>query len=236
MHLMSPILDRLGRSPVVVGMDSNLHHPTWNPASYTHTHSEAHDLLHLTAHHNLLLRSEPGVPTHFSNNRQGSETTIDLQWHSPACYEWATICSTNTTLAHSHFSDHAAIITELTLPDPNLNISIQRCRPNWSEANWKAHTDLMTPPLSKLKRTSVSSLQTQQDIDLYAKRLEYLIACAQRQAVPELKLRQSSRRWWNTEVLNPLKGHTLQLRRVAQRTTAPDDKVGYRKAQARFQK
>lgn len=34
----------------------------------------------------LLLKSELGVPTHFSNNIQNSETTIDLQWDSPYLY------------------------------------------------------------------------------------------------------------------------------------------------------
>lgn len=38
MDLLRPVLTATGRNPVVVGMDSNLHHPMWNPPSYTHTH------------------------------------------------------------------------------------------------------------------------------------------------------------------------------------------------------
>lgn len=210
MQHLQPILSTINRRPVVLGMDSNLHHPIWNPPNYTHTHQEAHDLLQLTAQHGLLLRSEPGIPTHYSNNRQGSETTIDLQWHSPVCYDWATVCTTDTTLAHSHFSIHAAIVTEITLPDPNLNIATQQCRPNWSKADWKFYIDTLTPLLSDLQATPVESLENQQDVDQYALRLEHSINHAQRQAVPDLKINQSSRRWWNAEVLNPLKGHTLK--------------------------
>lgn len=236
MQPLQPILASINRRLVVLGMDSKLHHPIWNPANYTHTHREANDLLQLTAQHGLLLRSEPGVPTHFSNNRQGSETTIDLQWHSPACYDWATVCSTDTTLTHSHFSDHAAIITEISIPDPDLTIAVQRCRPNWSKADWKAYADTLTPLLSELQDTPLTSLKRQQDVDQYAAQLEAAIKQAQHGAVPDLKIRQSSRRWWNAEVLNPLKGHALNLRRVAQWSKAPHDKIEYRKAQAKFQR
>lgn len=36
--------------------------------------------------------------------------------------------------------------------------------------------------------------------------------------------------------MNPLKGHALNLRSIAQRTKARPDKVAYRAAQAKFQK
>lgn len=236
MQLLHPILNRINRCPVVLGMDSNLHHPIWNLTNYTHTHREAHELLQLTAQYGLLLRSEPGIPTHYSNNRQGSETTIDLQWHSPACYEWANVCTTDSSLTHSHVSDHAAIITKLTLPYPELNITLQRCRPNWSKADWGAYTDRLTPLLSELQETPSAALASQQDIDNYAKQLEESITQAKQHAVPNLKIKQSSKRLWNAETLNPLKGHALNLRRIAQRSKAPSDKIEYRKAQARFQK
>lgn len=123
MQDLDPLLKIIHRQPVLLSMDSNLHHPMWNPSTYEHTHRESHDLIQLMSDHGLLLRSEPGIPTHFSNNRQGSETTIDLQWLSPACYEWATRCVTDSTLTHSHFSDHAAIITELTIPEPDYEVA-----------------------------------------------------------------------------------------------------------------
>jgi exonuclease III len=61
----------------------------------------------------LLLRSEKGIPTYISNQAQNRQTTVDLQWLSPECYNWATICRIDTDLKRSHFSDHVAIITEL---------------------------------------------------------------------------------------------------------------------------
>lgn len=60
---LSPVLDHLRPQPILLGMDSNLHHITWNPLLYTHTHREADDFISLMNNANLLLRSEPGTST-----------------------------------------------------------------------------------------------------------------------------------------------------------------------------
>lgn len=38
MHHLKPILASLRPNPVLLGMDSNLHHELWNPITYHHTH------------------------------------------------------------------------------------------------------------------------------------------------------------------------------------------------------
>lgn len=236
MALLNPVLMSINRSPVIIGMDSNLHHMMWNPPGYDHTHREAHDLIQLMTDHGLLLRSEPGVPTHFSNNRQGSETTIDLQWHSPACYEWATVCKTETTLTHSHFSDHAAIITELSIPGQSEDNTLTRFRPNWALANWPRFTVLANEALQRLSLSLRLTLLTQEGIDNLATQVENTIVSARQQEVPLAKISPKTRRWWDPSVLSPLKGHALNLRRIAQRSKANTDKIAYRAAQAKFQK
>lgn len=186
--------------------------------------------------HGLLLRSKPGIPTHFSNNRQGSQTTIDLQWHLPASYDWATVCKTDSSLTHSHFSDHAAILTEWNIPGQVKDVAMTRTRFNWAKADWQRFSDAVGPPLTRLSLTHLSDLPSQSSIDDSAMKIEKAIKEAQEIAVPVSKITSETRRWWDPDILNPLKGHALNLRRKDQRSNTRADKVAYRAAQAKFQK
>ncbi|EGG08976.1 uncharacterized protein MELLADRAFT_61521 [Melampsora larici-populina 98AG31] len=141
MGQLMPILGELRPNPVLLGMDSDLHHPMWNSLGYAHTHRESEDLISIMNTAGLLLRSKAGVPTFTSNNAQGSQTTVDLQWTSPECYDWATTCVTDTQFKHSHFSDHMAILTELDLPANPL----ENFKP-------KPETQLGQNPLGKIPR------------------------------------------------------------------------------------
>lgn len=86
-----------------------------------------------------MLRSETGVPTCNSNHARAGETTVDLQWTSPDCYDWATICKTDTSFEHAHFSDHLAIITKLDLPSNPLSLIQPKSKPNWSKTDWELY-------------------------------------------------------------------------------------------------
>lgn len=112
MSSLTPILSALRPDPILLGMGSNLHHTLWNPPSYAHTHREADDLIARMNDAGLLLQLE----TYISNQSRNQPTIVDLQWHTPECYEWATVCRTESDFDHSHFSDHVAITTELDLP------------------------------------------------------------------------------------------------------------------------
>lgn len=99
-QILKPSLSLVGSGPVLLGMDSNLHHPAWNPPSYTHSHTAAEDLILLAAHNHLVLRSEAGVPTFYAASDRSSNTTIDLVWTNEDAYELATSCITDVTLNH----------------------------------------------------------------------------------------------------------------------------------------
>ncbi|KAH9812102.1 hypothetical protein DFH28DRAFT_899853 [Melampsora americana] len=130
MEPLGPILESLCPQPILLGMDSNLHHPMCNPQNHTHVHQEADRLISLMKTAGLLLWLEAGVLTFTSSNTQGSQKTVDLQWLSPDCYNWATVCKSYTGFEHSHFSDYMAIVMELDLSASPLDGYTPRPRPN----------------------------------------------------------------------------------------------------------
>ncbi|KAG0142652.1 hypothetical protein CROQUDRAFT_13537, partial [Cronartium quercuum f. sp. fusiforme G11] len=113
---LAPLLTNSSTHHTLVAMDSNLHHPLWNPPQYQHSHREADRLIRMMAAEGLDLQSEPHVPTFHPSNTSHTSTTIDLLWLSEACMEWAVTCKTDVNHTHSHLSDHAAITTELQIP------------------------------------------------------------------------------------------------------------------------
>lgn len=94
-----------------------------------------------------MLRSEAGVPTFVSNQARAGETTVDLQWASPECYDWATVCKTNTTFEQSHCSDHLTIVTELDLPSDPLSQGQPKSKPNWGKTDWELFNTTMNTNL-----------------------------------------------------------------------------------------
>lgn len=131
---LSPSLTQTTSGPVLVGTDSNLHHPTWNPPSYHHSHPAAEDLILLAASHHLTLRLELGVPTFYASSNRITNTTIDLIWTNEEAYDLATSCITDTSFEHSHSSYHAAILTVLDLPKHN-SITMSAPRLNWKKSD-----------------------------------------------------------------------------------------------------
>lgn len=116
-HKLRPLRHLLQHRPpttnhhLLIGMDSNVHHPLWNPPTYAHSHREAEDLIQLMSESGLTLCSQSGVPTFYPPNLDHANTTIDLTWVSPVCADWVTSCETDVAHAYSHLSDHAAILT-----------------------------------------------------------------------------------------------------------------------------
>lgn len=86
MALLGPILETLRPNPILVGMDSNLHHAMWNPLTYTHTHREVDGLIALMNKAGLLLLSEAGFPTFNPNQTRSGHTTVSLPWITPDWY------------------------------------------------------------------------------------------------------------------------------------------------------
>lgn len=228
------ILASLNSEPTLVGMDSNLHHSMWNPSSYNHTHRESEDLITLMNEAGLLLGSEAGTPTFIPHQARSGQTTVDLQWMKASCYNWATVCRTDSNFEKSHFSDHLAIITELDLPTKPLSSIPPRTKTNWAKANWETFRTQLSTHLGPI----LESLRLQPDaldVDETANNITTALTAAIHASTPNLTLSHHTRRWWCAKTLNPLKVHANNLRRKAQRTNSHADRVAYRAAQHAYQ-
>lgn len=174
----------------------------------------------------LLLQSEVGTPTFVPHQTRSGSTTVDLQWMSPACYNWATVCKTDSSFEQSHFSDHLAIITELDLPSRPLSTLQPRTRPNWAKTNWesyKLHLSSRLAPTLELLREPPGFVDVSEVAEMITSAITYAI----KESTPTLTISHRTRRWWCAETLNPLKGHANNLRRKAQRTNSRADRVLY---------
>lgn len=136
------------------------------------------------------------------------------------------------TFEHSHFSDHLALTTELDLPLRTLTHTPERSRPHWSKTNW----DLYRTTLSTNHTPILTSLSNpaQADVDGLALSVNTAIDLALEALTPTVTFSQKSRRWWCAATIHPLKGHANNLRRKAQHTRKPGDRVIYRAAQNTF--
>ncbi|MBW0490729.1 hypothetical protein O181_030444 [Austropuccinia psidii MF-1] len=96
--------------PTLIAIDSNLHHPAWNPPRYHHSHSEAKVLLKKMEGKSFYLASPPGIPTFLG--RRGSATTIDHLWANPKARK---LITSNHVQLNNHASDHQPISTTIRL-------------------------------------------------------------------------------------------------------------------------
>lgn len=147
-------------------MDCNLHHPLWNPPTYKHTHREAEDLIGIMSEAGLSLRSECGIPTFYPSNLAHASTTIDLQWVSPTCLDWAVSCVTDVEHTFSHLSDHAAITSTFLLPSPPPNL--ERTRRNWRKLDASKFKDTLSAELDNLQIDAQPTISCQLDLDRQA--------------------------------------------------------------------
>lgn len=146
---------------------------------------------------------------------------MDLQWMNPACYDWATVCKTDSSFEHSHFSDHLAIITELDLPSKPLSDLQPRTIPNWE--TFKSHLSSELLPILESLKEPVEDFNVEET----ANAITSAISAAVTESTPTLTISHRTRRWWCARTLNPLKGHANNLRRKAQRTNSRADRVLY---------
>ncbi|MBW0510046.1 hypothetical protein O181_049761 [Austropuccinia psidii MF-1] len=96
--------------PTLIAIDSNLHHPLWNPPLYCHSHPEAKELLKIMEGKSLYLASPIGIPTFLSQH--GLATTIDHLWANPK--ERNLITSAHVQL-NNHALDHQPITANIAL-------------------------------------------------------------------------------------------------------------------------
>ncbi|MBW0493889.1 hypothetical protein O181_033604 [Austropuccinia psidii MF-1] len=99
------------QTPTFIMMDSNLHHPHWNPKGYTHTHTQARDLIKACGRKGFRLISPRHTPTFLG--AVGKPTAIDLTW---ANHKSRLLLPITQVQLNNHSSDHHPILTKITLP------------------------------------------------------------------------------------------------------------------------
>lgn len=227
---LRPILDfalsHASPGPLILAMDSNLHNSLWNPPAYSHTHPTSSLLLEIAAENQLLLRSEPGIPTFIPNSTRKTKTTIDLQWMNDQADDLTLSCVTDTSLAFSHTSDHAAIKTTLLLPSPATPPPTLPPRFDWRKADRDALGEALEAALLPLvdQFRNHTSLQ---DLDDQVSRLTSTIQEVIDNLVPKSKPNPSARRWWCKETLDPLKKSSNRLRRQFNRLNTEESRRKY---------
>jgi hypothetical protein len=92
----------------VMGMDSNLHHHSWNPPGYYHVHRTAKSLTSLCGKGGFRVISEKDNPTFLSS--RGSKTTIDLTW--------ANFLAARRILLTATSSNHQKLVTSISTAPP----------------------------------------------------------------------------------------------------------------------
>ncbi|MBW0575402.1 hypothetical protein O181_115117 [Austropuccinia psidii MF-1] len=89
------------QTPTLLVMASNLHHPHWNPSKYTHTHTQARNLIKICGKKGFHLILPRCIPTFLG--AVGKPMMIDLIW--------ANLKPTTQVQLNNHSSDHHLIIT-----------------------------------------------------------------------------------------------------------------------------
>ncbi|KAA1114012.1 hypothetical protein PGTUg99_005610 [Puccinia graminis f. sp. tritici] len=143
----------------IIGMDSNLHHQSWNPLGYSHIHKDAKFLISCCGSQGFKLASEKDSPTFLSS--QGSRTTIDLTWANFCASQL--ILQTTTSSDNHGSNDQKLIMTLRHYPsEPYFGVTAPRS------------TDLDQEKLRKTVKTSLhqlSAISPQLDLDEVEKRL-----------------------------------------------------------------
>jgi hypothetical protein len=101
------------RVATIMGMDSNLHHHSWNPPGYYHVHQSAKSLAVLCGRSGFRRISEKDTPTFLSS--RGSKTTIDLTWANILA---ARMIPSTSTSSDNHGSNHQKLLTFINAAPP----------------------------------------------------------------------------------------------------------------------
>ncbi|KAI7963409.1 hypothetical protein MJO29_003836 [Puccinia striiformis f. sp. tritici] len=191
------------RQATFVGMDSNLHHHSWNPPGYSHQHKDAGGLVSLCGKKGLRLVSEKGTPTFLSS--RGARTTIDLVW---ANFLASNLIQEVSTTSDNHGSDHQKIQITLnhSLPPPSYRI----CPPRTDEVDKKRLRSDVRKAINKLSVPSSTN-----EIDKCERILTQSISeawLAQGRRVRDQPNR--AKKWWDEEILGPLVKTRNRCRRL----------------------
>jgi len=206
--------------------DSNLHHEWWNEPHYVRSDPRAWDLLEVMSDHDLTVRSQQGIPT-FANE-QGHKTVIDLVLVTSDIYDNVITCNTDQDLNFDHGSDHLAIITHVNLYLPRHPPTPRR---NFRKLDHELAAKLAASSFEKWIDPSTAP----RSIDRAIQALTDKLAAIAESTTPSTQITWRSRRWWNKDILNPLKESTSRSRRKAHKTGTPEDQEAWKQERKKYQ-
>ncbi|PLW53722.1 hypothetical protein PCANC_04475 [Puccinia coronata f. sp. avenae] len=181
------------RVATIMGMDSNLHHHSWNPPGYYHVHQSAKPLAVLCGRSGFGRISEKDTPTFLSS--RGSKTTIDLTWANILA---ARMIPSTSTSSNNHGSDHQKLLTFINAAPPP---------PVFHTVAPKA-AEIDRPRLKAAVKTRLSQLSPhlhQLSLDKAEKKLTNGIFEAWQEQGRKTRVNHSkAKKWWNREILDPL--------------------------------
>ncbi|MBW0519607.1 hypothetical protein O181_059322 [Austropuccinia psidii MF-1] len=184
--------------PTLIAIDSNLHHPIWNPPRYHHSHSEAKILLKIMEGKSFYLSSPPGIPTFLG--RRGSATTIDHLWANSKARK---LITSNHVQLNNHASDHQPISTTISLNFQQTTSKISQISMNLSNLDRTkfkndVRHDLKHPP-------STTENLTNDNIDNTINNLTNIIRDNYFKQGRRTNFNETKHKpWWDENILTPL--------------------------------
>ncbi|MBW0482641.1 hypothetical protein O181_022356 [Austropuccinia psidii MF-1] len=216
------------QTPTFIMMDSNLHHPHWNPSGYTHTHTQARYLIKSCGKKGFRLISPRHTPTFLGS--VGKPTTIDLTW---ANHTSRLLHPTTQVQLNNHSSDHHPIITRITIlqsppQPPSKHLSMHLSRLNSS---------LFLDQVRQYLPTTATPLETSSAdwAEENAQRLLTAITTAYNNQGKWVTTNPArSKAWWDKSQLNELVKLQNKARREMLRHQTIETKNKYYHHQQRF--
>ncbi|KAA1111671.1 hypothetical protein PGT21_008075 [Puccinia graminis f. sp. tritici] len=183
------------RIPSFIFMDSNLHHRSWNPPQYNHTHQQSKDLIRSCGRHGFKIVSEKGIPTFM--NRRTSSTVIDLTWGNFSAVKFIESCCTSSI---NFGSDHQAIV--LTLNFNPHSVPVTRLSVDLKNVNSVKFCHDLSQCLEKLNNVS---LDCSDDIDSFVEELTISFQNSIDRQKRTVNSNDSKfKAWWDKDILSPI--------------------------------
>lgn len=183
------------RTPTVIGVDANLHHPAWNPVNYHHTHTISKELIKMCGQAGFKLQSQRQVPTFYPRAR-GKPTTIDHTWINYKLSRHQVKCSTSSD---NHGSDHQLLVTEIQLHKTGPVQEHNSAR--LDKLDKASYYVAVENQLSKICHT----LNSTSDIDIMVESItDVLLKSFLKQGKMVKTNEHRHKAWWNEDKLRPM--------------------------------
>ncbi|MBW0516803.1 hypothetical protein O181_056518 [Austropuccinia psidii MF-1] len=223
---LAEINDR--HTPVIIAMDSNLHHRLWNPKAYPNQHPPYRKFISLCGRSGFKMISPKGEPTFMGAS--GSAATINLTWANSFVSKLISQCNVQL---ENHSSDHQPIVTELNLEENTLNITEKhismRIRMLNEEKYIQGVAEGIKQQLPYLRQPTVEEIETN------ARRLSDLLqqeCLSQGKSITTQANKQKA--WWDKKLLNPIMKERNRARRWMLLTRSEESKQCYKEWQELF--